>query len=334
MKVLFYVGYPLAWARGGHAVQILESQKHLERSGVEISWIHHECDPLPKADIIHYWTRPPSDFHWRLAKQQGLKLVISEIHAGVANMSARQWWIRKHMARLMPYVIGKELYSNFGLNVYPHCDAAIALNSLEAEYMKQVMKAPSSNVHVIPNGVDDVFLESGDNSETFDGLIYLAYITERKNQVAAAKAAKQAQVPIKFIGDPAFDNDSYVAQFEEEVDGQYVFWEKGITDPSAICAKLKGAYGMVLASQSEGLPLVMLESLACGTPVMSVRLKNIEAYFQNAIRYCHPVDNDAFNDELKTFYEDCQAGLVQTFHVDGWMDIAKQIKQVYETICF
>lgn len=95
-------------------------------------------------------------------------------------------------------------------------------------------------------------------------------------------------------------------------------------------ALYRGAAGTVLASHNESQPLVLLESLACGTPVMGPNLLNLRSYWGHAIRYCSPPPSRSFDAQLSAFYQDCKGGLQQTFHVPRWSEIANRVLEIYE----
>ncbi len=333
MKVLHYIGYPLSWAKGGHAVQIMQTIQALERLGVVNEWLDPARLDAQKADIVHYWSRPPSDFHWQLARQQGFKLVISELHAVGVLRPRWRWPMRRWLSRGLRRALGSNLYGRFGAGIYPACDAAVAVTHQEAEYMQVVFGATAAKTYCIPNGVDEIFFDPNVSVEPFAGLLYIGYICARKNSVAVARAARQAHVPVKFIGGAPFGaRDSYVDEFKSLVDGHSVQWAGEITQRERLAGMIRGAQGVLLASQSEASPLSILEALACQRPVMASALRNLRAYYGDAICYCQQPDQPAFAGELRAFYEHCQHGLVQKFPLSRWADVAAEYARVYRRI--
>ncbi len=333
MRVLFYVGYPLAWAKGGHALQILESKRALEQLGCEVRWLHHEDPELPGADILHYWTRPPNDVHWQLARQHGLRLVISELHQAAVLRPRWSWPLRRWLARGVQVALGSQLFGLFGAGVYRECDAAIAVTAAEADYMRVVFGARADKVHCIPNAADDVFFDEAIAPETVAGLVCIGYICKRKNSIAVAKAAAEAGVPITFVGGAPFgEADPYVAEFKARVDNKHVFWLGEVTDRRRLAAIIRGSRGLVLASQNEGLPLSILEALACGKPVLCSDLSNLRAHYGDAIHYCHQPGQPEFRDELREFDQRCGDGLGGEFKVARWQDVGGAILDVYVNV--
>jgi glycosyltransferase involved in cell wall biosynthesis len=330
MRVLFYVGYPLAWAKGGHTLQILESKRAVEQLGCEVQWLHHEDIDIPRADVIHYWSRPPHDFHWQLARQQGLKIVISEYHQAAVLRPRWTWPWRRWMAQGLQRALGRNLFSFFGADIYKECDAAIAITTAEAEYMQVVFEANSSKIHCIPNGVDDVFFDNTLSPEPINSLVYIGYICERKNSVSVAKAALSAGVPITFVGGAPFGtSDPYVTEFMSLVDNARVSWLGDVADRHRLASIIRGSRGVLLASKNEGLPLSILEALACKKPVCCSNLPNLRSYFGNAITYCHQPQSSEFINELQRFSETCETGTTISFPVPSWREVGQSIVNVY-----
>lgn len=332
MKVIYYVGYPLAWAKGGHAIQVYETIRAVEQLGVEVAWLHPEDREPATGDILHYFARPPSDFHWQLARQRGMKIVVSELHQLGVLRPRWAWHIRGKLAKILPRVIGQGMYGTMGVEVYRHVDAALAVTRAEADYMRIVMGSPADRTHYVPNGVDDVFFDPAVPPEPFDGLLYLSYICERKNSLEVARLAKRANVPVKFIGSPVVAENAYADEFAREVDNRLVFWEKEITDRRRIAAMLRGAPGSFLASQNEGLPLTMLESLAAGTPVMAPDLPNLREFFGSAASYIPDPRTPAATQALQTFYRQCKEGLKPSFVPHRWSEVGRQVCSIYKEI--
>ena len=327
MNVLFHVSYPLDWLPGGHAVQIRETAAALQELGVGVHWLHAEEMP-PCAEILHYWTRPPNDLHWQTAKARGLRLVLSEYHQSAALRRRWTWPVRGALRPFLPALLGQGLAGTLGVGIYRACDAAIAVNRHEAEYMQAVFGVPPARCHVIPNGVRPEFRPDGP-VESFDGLIYPAYICERKNSVAVARAAKAAQIPVKFVGGAVPREPAYAEHFRREVDGRWVFWEGEIESPARMAAILRGARGAFLASRDEGQGIALLEALACEKPVMGPDLPSLRSYYGEGIRYCQSAETESLGSALTSFYRDASKGLRMPFPTLSWHDIALSLLSVY-----
>ena len=332
MKLIYYVNFPLAWAKGGVTIQIMETKRGLEKLGIEVSWLHHEDLTGSRADIIHYWGRPPSDEHWQLAKKQGCKIVASIQNAQAVLRPEWTWKAKRAAGPFLRKIMGAGLYANLGIGFHAESDALLVLNPYEGEYVERVFEAPHSIVHVVPNGVDSIFFDKSIAPVDFDGLVYNAYVRDIKNTVEVARAAKQQGVRVKFIGGIHSEDVAYGRAFKEEIDNQYVFWEGEVTDRARMAALIRGARGSFIAGQYEAQSISILESLACGVPVMMSNFKNLQSFYGGHIAYCHPATDARFPGELKDFYQQCAGGLKQRFNVLTWDDVAKQVAQIYKSI--
>lgn len=333
IRVLHYVGYPFAWAKGGHCIQVRESLAALDRLGVENVWLRHDVLELPRCDIMHYWGRPPRDQHWQLAKSQGMKLVISELHQQATLRPGWQWKGRGGVLQILRKAM-PGIYQSTGAGIYRELDAAIAVSPFEARYMEDVFHAPPSKVHVVPNGVHAAYFDETIHPIPFKGLVCPAFISRRKNSLELARAAEQTGLPVKFIGGPAIEDESYIREFEETVSGSSCLWVGAVNDPFEMAAHYRGAMGMVLPSRQESQPLSILEALACGLPVMATGLKNIQSFYGEAIEYCRPAHLPGFEKELMRFGTECMEGRFcgSGFDVMSWDQVGGFIHDIYRSV--
>ncbi len=328
---LFYVDYPLAWARGGHAIQIWQTAENLRQLGVSVEWLRHESDIPQNADLIHYWSRP-RDSHWKFARERRLKIVISSMNP-VGAARSRAWWFGQRIVgtTLRP-VLGDGLYERLGLEIYREADAVLTLTPRERDYHVTALGAPPDRTFVIPNGVDEVFLVKESDAEAFDGLLCCAFISRVKRQVELAKTAREAGVKIRFVGGPQVGEDAYFEEFRKQIDGEHVQWVGEVKDRGRLAAFYRGARGLILASRYEALGLCLLESLAVGTPVMAPDLPTLRSYYGNSVRYAPDISSRSFPACLRRFYDECCSGLKQSFPVQTWRAVAEQVLNVYQRV--
>lgn len=329
MKILHTVNYPLDWAPGGAAIQIRRTIAELAALGVENEWLHHEA-PGPAGDILHYWGEAPSDWHWQLARKQGLKIVASingapEGLPGHGGMLVRRW-ARKFYKK----ILSRGWACMAGLEFKRAMDALLVLNPYQRDYEVRVSAVPAGRIHVIPNGVDDVFVPDT-TVRREPRLLMVGMIRRIKNQVALAHAARAAGVPVLFVGAPLATEQDYAEEFRGLVDDKHVKWIEKL-DRAGIAGLMQSSAGLVLASSRESQSLVLMEALACETPVMSTRLPTVATHYGKAIRYSPAPGAREYARALKRFYDDCLGGLKQNFQVLRWPEVARRILDVYDAV--
>jgi glycosyltransferase involved in cell wall biosynthesis len=116
---------------------------------------------------------------------------------------------------------------------------------------------------VVPNGID-----TGAFPFSEQGGEYLAYIgafSPRKGTLEAIRAARQADIPIRLAGpDSEYFREAIGPELGPGV--EYV----GEVDHAGKVELLANALAMIFTPQwLEACPLVVLESMACGTPVLA-----------------------------------------------------------------
>ncbi|WP_019505647.1 glycosyltransferase [Pleurocapsa sp. PCC 7319] len=136
-----------------------------------------------------------------------------------------------------------------------------------------------SKIHVVHCGLDELFLKHQltpipDNSQ----LVCVGRLNEQKGQLILLEAASQLareglEFKLTFVGDGDFRPQVEHAIAELELENQVEI--TGWVTNSQVSQYILNSRAMVLASFAEGLPVVMMEALALGRPVIGTYIAGI-----------------------------------------------------------
>src|SRR5271170_6376172 len=210
MKVLFDHHLPFALAHGGVQHQLIQTKAALEKIGIETDFIRW-WDDSQRGDIIHFIGRPAADYI-AFAYGKGCKVVIAELLTATGSRSPTQLALQKFSTGIFKTILPKTFTARLAWDSYRLADTCIALTPWEAHLMNYLFGAPKERVHVVPNGVEEKFLNSQKASRG-KWLVSTATITERKRVLELSQAAVSAQTPLWIIGKAYSDTDTYAQQF-------------------------------------------------------------------------------------------------------------------------
>ncbi len=332
MKVLFDVNYPLSWAEGGFSIQIRRSKTALEALGAVVDWVDYFSETAQDADIVHYFGMPSSITMYRAARAMQTRQVVTFLAPrGFVKPSCADHVKRAVRGAALQCLGPLRLFGRMGIGI-EQADAFIMLNRAEKNYAVFHYGWPESKCHVIPEGVDGLFFDETIPAEPLDGLFYPSYICPRKKQVEVARAAKAMKVRVFFAGKAQGEYPEYARIFERELDNEYAVWLGEIRDRRRLAALYRGAWGTFLASDFDNQGIILLESLACGRPVMGPDLPSLRTFFGDRISYCSGADSRNFYSELRDFDGFCRSGGRQDMQVAGWDEIGRRLFKVYNNI--
>lgn len=331
MKVLFNCPLPFSLAHGGQQIQIECTRLALQSIGVEVEPLRW-WDAQQTGHIIHYFGRMPVT-QIQFAHQKGIKVVQSELLGSTGTRSAwhlrLQRFIRCAAERLLPpYFVAA-----FNWAAYRLADASIAVTPWEAHLMQFVFGAPAHRVQVVPNGVDEVFLQAAPATRG-PWLVCTATITQVKRVLELGQAAIQARTPLWVVGQAYGESDPYAQQFlalaRQHTD--LLRYEGAVADRAQLARVYREARGFVLLSAWESLSLSALEAAACGCPLLLSDLPWARSVFGRHARYC-PVTRSVrvTAQVLREFYE-AAPGLPVPPRPLSWTDVAQRLKAIYDQV--
>ena len=262
-----------------------------------------------------------------------MKVVMTDLLTEQASRSAISLRLQKLFTRASPLFLPKVMTAYFGWDSYRLADACIALTPWEAHLMKYIFQAPSKKVHVIPNGVEEVFLRST-RAKRGKWLVCTAIVTERKRVLELAEAALSAKTPIWIIGKPYSESDPYFSRFIELAKGhpEVIRYEGAISDRQSLAQIYREARGFVLLSKWESLSLSALEAAACECPLLLSALPWAQSHFGGNASYC--LANGSLSATatcLRAFYDSAPV-LQPPARPASWSEIGLRLKKLYEQL--
>jgi glycosyltransferase involved in cell wall biosynthesis len=224
-----------------------------------------ECSaPDSRLDVLHAFHAEPAVWHlmphW---SRNRCPLVVSPVLPIRPGRDER-------LLRISARVPGVISTARMRRDVISRADAVVALTEYEREVTRRVFGAEPARVHVIGNGVDplatdDVRLPDGVPSGEF--LLMVGGVSRRKQQVEVARAVA-CRVPLVVVGGLVGDARER-AVLERGLVESRAIWLGEIRDECVVRGLQRAAAALVLLSAAEAQPLVLLEALSVGTPVVA-----------------------------------------------------------------
>jgi glycosyltransferase involved in cell wall biosynthesis len=330
MKVLFDHFLPFSFAHGGVQVQITQTREALQNLGVEADYLRwYDADQT--GDVLHFFGRIPTPL-LKLAHQKGMKVVISDLLGGLGARSAGKLRLQRLMTRALQKALPPRRLQAFGWESYRLADACIALTPWEAHLMSYIFGAAPSRVHVVPNGVEEVFLNSP-RMERGPWLVCVGTIAPVKRMVELAEAALLAKTPLWVIGKAYSDSDSHAQRFFAlaRENPKIIRYEGPVEERGKIAQIYRQARGFVLLSQWESLSLSALEAAACECPLLLSDLPWARTTFNENASYCPNSSSARTAPFLRRFY-DAAPNLKPPPSPQSWAAVGQQIKAVYDQV--
>ena len=330
MKILINCNLPFALTHGGQQIQVERTQAALQSLGLEVELVRW-WDDKQTGDIIHYVGRMPAA-QIELAHRKGIKVVMAELLTAPGSRSGMQLRLQKIINRTLESIAPEHFVAAFNWRSYRLADACIALTPWEARLMTYLFKAPRENVHVVPNGVEEVFLQAPP-AERGSWLVCTATITQRKRVLELAEAAVHAQTPVWIIGKAYSESDAYAQAFFQlaRQEPRWIRYQGALDNRAKLAQVYREARGFVLFSAMESMSLSALEAAACECPLLLSDLPWARSTFGEHARYCSvsPLKHTAKH--LRAFYDQAPS-LKPPPRPMTWLMVGRQLKELYEQL--
>ena len=331
MKVLLNCGLPFSFAHGGAQIQIEQTKLALEQIGVEVEFLRW-WDDAQTGDILQWFGRPPAHYV-AMAQKKGLKVVILDLLSAQGSHSGLRLWLHKIAIKGIRAVMPKRRAAMLTPAAYITVDACIANTPCEANIMSSVYGAPPERVHVVPNGVEDIFFQSP-KVDRGSWLVCTGTITQRKRILELAQAAVEAKTPLWVVGKPYSEDDPYFKAFAllAKENPDLIRYEGAIGDRATMAKVYREARGFVLLSTMETRSLSSEEAAACECPLLLSDLPWARDVFGAAA--CYSSIKGSLKQTAKTLREfyDAAPTLPPPTKPMSWTEVAGQFREIYRSV--
>jgi glycosyltransferase involved in cell wall biosynthesis len=331
MKVMIDHTSPFMLAHGGFQTQIEQTRNALLELGVDVDWLRW-WDDRQMVDLIHYFGIPPLSY-LRQAASKGIPVVVTHLLTEQCNRSESALAMQGGVIRMIRSLPGgKGLAGRLGWESLRTAPRLVVGLECEKKALEQLFEVDGGKISLVPLGLHQAFLDQPRKmSRKGDFLISTGTITERKRSVELAEMAREAGVPILFVGKPYSEKDPYWMRFQKLVDGRTIRYKSHVETPEEMAALLSSAKGFVLFSTYENWCLSAHEAAACGLPICLPDMHWSRECFPGAGSYLDPFQSPKNPAILNSFYAACASALPPArCTLVGWREVATRLLAVYK----
>jgi glycosyltransferase involved in cell wall biosynthesis len=161
-----------------------------------------------------------------------------------------------------------------------NASAIVAITEPDAEAARVIYNVPKRKLHIVPNGVADIFFNASPNvwHQKFGAkpfILCVGAIQRRKNQLLLLETCNKLSLPVVLIGPVLPGEDDYsdavgkAAELNAKIGGQ---WLTNLTNEDPLLASAYAACKVfVLLSESETQPLSIMQAMASNKPVLLLK---------------------------------------------------------------
>ncbi len=332
MKIAFVTYNTLYQRTGGLQAQIFETKAALESRGHLVNIFNENNELLSDYDIVHVFAIAHGNYIWvRECLKQQVPFVVSPV---IQSLKGRTDYLKLKIFESIADLIlsgtplASVVYSMMSVkHALKSSGTLIAQTKLESESIAKAFGVNPSNIRIVPNGVSDLFTFSPNIVKSryifIPGSIY-----PHKNQLVVVQVACELGLEVRLVGEIL--DQSYFDQINSYPNVKYL----GVLERHSpdLIRLYQEATVTVLLSHGETFGLVLLESLACGTPVIFTNKTSFtEVNDPNCVVYISPNDKKKLAYELNRFFSSPVDGLVvsQVSKDYSWSAIGGFLEEIY-----
>ncbi len=153
-------------------------------------------------------------------------------------------------------------------------DSVVVFSNKQKDFVNKKYNVKCENIHIIPNGVSEKYFQKRTNNKLKLELLSVGRLTNQKriDRVIKAVGKMNAPVHLTVVGDGEDRND--LEELANVVAKDKVTFV-GEKKPQYVREYYKDSDIFVIPSDKEGMPIVMLEAMAAGLPVVGSNVLGI-----------------------------------------------------------
>jgi len=175
-------------------------------------------------------------------------------------------------------------------------------------YTETAVVGQAKRTWVVPNAVDASFfgVEAQPSAEKLPRVLCVGHICLRKNQNAFIRAldslAPRGKFEVLFLGQTV-SGQAYGEEFLRLVRERPWCIYGGVADRAQLKQHLHEATALVLPSLEDNCPMVVLEAMAAGVPVIAAKVGGLPDLIEDGKNglFCDPLDARSLSGTLETF---------------------------------
>lgn len=329
MKVLLFDTTTAFLTPGGKTTHAIKLQQEISKLGVSIDFARWWDKSQEDVDLIHFLGYNPSMV--LAAKARNIKMFYSMIFD---HQSSQPEWRKK--CGILKARWKKMVNCDDNMKVVQLFDRIQFMHAYDKENAMRYYPdyIDESKTILIPHAYDPADMNISSHLDISEMkfptkyLISCANISPRKQTVKLARLAKEAGVPIVFMGGRNKD-DEYYKSFAKEVDNKYVFDPGYVSKEWKDCIELN-ASGYVLLSKGESGCIAVYEAAAYSMPLLLSNLPWAWGYDSPTdISFCDEDKHDKALLQLKEFYIKAAKMDHYPFKIHTWGEVAEMYVRQY-----
>jgi glycosyltransferase involved in cell wall biosynthesis len=181
----------------------------------------------------------------------------------------------------------------------PRSDGVVCITNYTRDAVKQLAR----RTWIIPNAVDATFFSGHYAPEQPQTLLYIGQVNYRKNQIGLIEAldplAARHPFRLLFLGGGS-SADPYFVRFLEMLKTRPWCQYGGVAGRSQLKKHLERATALILVSLEDNCPMVVLEAMAVGVPVIAPNVGGVPDLVQHRVNglLCEPTEQRSIQNEV------------------------------------